>query len=82
MPDATGSGAGVTCDYIKKEAFGTHAGCYVGSGLCTLPPSDWFAIVHIVQFKTLFASWDAFLATLKAGGGCLEFYTFLVAHAL
>jgi hypothetical protein len=82
VSNATGSGAGVTCDSIKTEAFGTHAGCYVGSGLCTLPPSDWLAIVNIVQLKTLFDSWDAFLATLEAAEGCLEFYIFLLAQAL
>jgi hypothetical protein len=77
VPEATGSGAGVTCGSIKAAAFGTHAACYVGNGLCGLPPSDWLAIVGIVQFKTLFESWDAFLATLKTAGGCLEFHGFL-----
>jgi hypothetical protein len=81
VPEATGSGAGVTCDSIEEKAFGTHAECYVGSGLCMLPPSDWLAIVHIVQFKTLFENWDAFLATLETGGGCLEFYLYLAAQA-
>jgi len=79
VPDAIGTSTSVTCDSIRQKAFGTHAGCYVGSGLCTLPPSDWLAIVHIVQFKTLFDSWDAFLATLKTGEVCLGFYLFALA---
>lgn len=32
VPEATGTKAGVTCGSIKTEAFGTHTGCYVGSG--------------------------------------------------
>jgi hypothetical protein len=82
IPEATGSAVNVTCDSIKKKAFGTHAGCYVGNGVCTLPPSDWLAIIRIVEFKTLFENWDAFLATLQAGGECLEFYYFLLTQAL
>jgi len=78
VPEATGAGVGVTCDSIQYAAFGTHAMGYLGSGLCTLPPSDWLAIVIIVEFKTLFESSDAILAALETAGGCLEFFTFLV----
>lgn len=82
VPEATGTKPGVTCDSIKKKAFGTHAGCYVGSGLCKLSPSDWVAVVDIVRLKTLFENWDALLSVLEVGGECLEFHTFLVARVL
>lgn len=77
VPDATGA-EDTTCDALEDKAFATHAGCYVDSGLCTLPPTDWLAVVEIVQLRTLFQNWDAFKATVKAGEGCLKFWAFLV----
>ena len=77
VPEATGV-VNTTCTAVEKKAFGTHARCYVDSGVCTLSPLDWLAIVDIVDVKTLFGSWDAFKATVQAGVGCLEFYAFLV----
>ncbi|KAJ7099495.1 hypothetical protein B0H15DRAFT_820472 [Mycena belliarum] len=79
VPDAIGApNATTNCAALEHKAFSTHAGCYVGSGVCTLPPSDWGAVLHIVELKTLFDSWDAFTATLTAGTECLEFYVFLL----
>jgi hypothetical protein len=83
VPEANASvGTAITCDSLEKKAFGTHAECYLQNGLCTLPPSDWLAIVEIVDFKTLFGSWDSTMATLEAETGCLEFYLFLVEKVL
>jgi len=53
VPEATGSGAGVTCDSIEKKAFASHRRCYVDSGFRRLPSTDWLAIVHIVGIDTL-----------------------------
>ncbi|KAG5643928.1 hypothetical protein DXG03_009336 [Asterophora parasitica] len=81
VPEAT-STVGVTCTSLEKKAFASHAHCYVDSGLCALPPSDWAAIVAIVEFKTLFKSLDSFIATLKAGNGCLKAYLWFLAHLI
>jgi hypothetical protein len=79
VPDAVGaSNATTTCADLEDKAFETHANCYVSSGVCTLPPSDWRAVLEIVDLKTLFDSWDAFKATLMAGTECLELEAFLV----
>lgn len=81
IPEATGA-VNTTCDAIKDKAFGTHAMCYVDSGVCLLPPSDWVAIVDIVGITTLFSSWDAFEATLEAGEGCVELWAYLIEQKL
>jgi len=80
VPEATGSAAGVTCDVIEKKAFASHASCYVHSGLCWLPPTDWLAIVHIVGIDTLVGSKDALVESLESGGGCLAAYLFFLKH--
>ncbi|KAJ6631488.1 hypothetical protein B0H10DRAFT_2159775 [Mycena sp. CBHHK59/15] len=83
VPDAiAATGATITCTALEDQAFATHAGCYVQSGVCKLPPSDWIAILEIVDVKTLFYSWNAFKATLQAGTECLKFYAYLVEHGL
>ncbi|KAF7289358.1 hypothetical protein MIND_01398100 [Mycena indigotica] len=66
-----------TCQQLEDKAFASHAGCYVDNGVCKLPPSDWEAIIKIVDITTLFDSWDAFKATLTAGTECLEMWLFL-----
>ncbi|KAJ7496798.1 hypothetical protein FB451DRAFT_1208836 [Mycena latifolia] len=83
VPEAVGApNATVNCAALEHKAFATHAGCYVQSGVCKLPPSDWGAVLEIVELKTLVDSWDAFKATLTAGTECLEFYAFLVEQDL
>ncbi|KII85981.1 hypothetical protein PLICRDRAFT_56457 [Plicaturopsis crispa FD-325 SS-3] len=82
VPIALDQVPNTTCDSLKDTAFGTHAQCYVDNGLCTLPPTDWLAIVEIVDIKTLFSSWDAFKATVDAADGCVEFYAWVVAKGL
>jgi hypothetical protein len=75
-------GPATTCQALEDRAFGTHAGCYIDNGLCTLGIHDWSVILEIVDIKTLFASWDAFLATVEAVAGCAEFYAFIIAKGL
>jgi hypothetical protein len=83
IPDAVGAAnATESCAALEHKAFATHAGCYVRSGVCKLPVSDWYAVLEIVDIKTLYDSWDAFKATLGAGTECLEFYAFLVNRSL
>ncbi|KAJ6589981.1 hypothetical protein DFH09DRAFT_1140582 [Mycena vulgaris] len=83
VPDVVGGqNAAENCAALEHKAFASHAGCYVRSGVCKLPLSDWRAVLKIVEIKTLFDSWDAFKATLAAGTECLEFYAFLVEEGL
>lgn len=71
-----------TCSALEDYAFGTHPDCYVNSGLCTLPPTDWWIIVNTVGITQLFNSLNAFKATLQAAGGCIEFYLWVIANGL
>lgn len=82
VPYALGAGQGFSdCKALQDFAFSTHPACYVDSGLCKLPVTDWEAIVEkIVGFSTLFASWDAFKATVEATEGCAEFFAWVVAN--
>ena len=80
VPDAIGPET--TCQALEDQAFGTHAGCYVDNGMCTLGVNDWSAILQIVDIRTLFQSWDAFEATIETAVECVEFYTFMVLKGL
>ncbi|KAJ4478803.1 hypothetical protein C8J55DRAFT_536400 [Lentinula edodes] len=73
VPTTTGSIS--ACKALEDKAFSTHAPCYLSSGLCSLPPEDWLAIVEIIDIKTLLSGWDAFDGGVEAGKGCLEFFT-------
>ncbi|CAF3645542.1 unnamed protein product [Rotaria socialis] len=53
------------CSTIHNNAFKSHARCYISSGVCKLPSSDWNAIKKTVGIATLLASKDAFLEALK-----------------
>ncbi|KAF2269831.1 hypothetical protein CC78DRAFT_452801, partial [Lojkania enalia] len=81
IPYATGEKTG-TCENLKKFAFGTHPGCYVSSGVCVLPPSDWEVVIRTVSLKELFGSIDALKATLETAGNCKEFYEWLIKRGL
>lgn len=81
VPYATGEQQ-ATCDEVKKYAFGTHPDCYVDSGLCTLPPSDWAIIVDTVSLRELFGSWDVLKAALQTAGQCGKLYAWLIAHEI
>jgi Stanniocalcin family len=77
VPYGTGRES-TTCSDVKEYAFGTHPSCYIESGVCTLPPSDWAIIVDTVGLADLFSSWDAFKATMETAGGCGAFYAWLI----
>ncbi|KZT21859.1 hypothetical protein NEOLEDRAFT_1138874 [Neolentinus lepideus HHB14362 ss-1] len=81
IPEATGE-VQMTCQELEETAFETHAGCYIGSGLCKLSPEDWVTIVGIVGVKTLVGSWDAVKETLEAAGDCAEFIVFATESAI
>jgi hypothetical protein len=84
VPEATGAaGAVTTCADLKTKAFATHADCYVDSGLCSLPISDWEKVaVDIVGPGTLVESFDALKATASVGVQCTKFFAELVANAV
>ncbi|KAM5461826.1 hypothetical protein MferCBS49748_007028 [Microsporum ferrugineum] len=67
-----------SCEALQEYAFATHPPCYIDNGLCTLPPSDWLVILHTVGVEGLFGNIDAFIATLEAAGGCIDFYIWLI----
>ncbi|KAF2470214.1 uncharacterized protein BDR25DRAFT_304149 [Lindgomyces ingoldianus] len=77
VPYATGEQA-ASCPALKEFAFATHPGCYVSSGVCALPPTDWDNIISTVSLKELFGSVDALKATLQTAGDCVEFYEWLI----
>ncbi|KAF7366277.1 hypothetical protein MSAN_00883900 [Mycena sanguinolenta] len=81
VPEATGApGAAATCADLKTKAFATHADCYVQSGLCSLPITDWEKIAfEIVGPGTLVDSFDALKATASVGVQCTEFFAKVVA---
>ena len=70
------------CKKLEDKAFGTHASCYISSGICTLSPQDWITIVDIVGLKTLFGSWDALEQSLEAAGGCTQLYLWFLKEKL
>ncbi|CAG8458566.1 28391_t:CDS:2 [Dentiscutata erythropus] len=51
-----------TCSEISNTAFGSHASCYVDSGVCTIW-SDWDVIFKTVGFKDIFGSMKALTVT-------------------
>jgi hypothetical protein len=63
-----------------KTTLSEHPDCYVNSGLCTLPPTDWKIITDTVSFTELFSNLDALKGTLQAAGGCVEFYLWVIAN--
>jgi hypothetical protein len=81
VPFATGAQS-TTCPALKNYAFGTHPDCYVKSGVCLLPPSDWLIIVKTVSLKELFNSWDALKATLDTVKDCGAFYAWLLKQGI
>lgn len=82
VPFGTAGTESTTCPNLKTFAFGTHPSCYVQSGVCKLPPSDWVVIVGTVSLKELFGSLDALKATFKTAKGCAEFYAWLIKQGI
>ncbi|KAJ5811892.1 hypothetical protein N7474_008193 [Penicillium riverlandense] len=79
IPYGTGAKS-ATCADLKKIAFGTHPRCYVGQGICKLPPSDWVTIVNTISLRVLFGSWDSLKQVLETAGDCAEFYSWLIEN--
>ncbi|CAG8435069.1 6592_t:CDS:2 [Scutellospora calospora] len=68
-----------TCSEIKQNALDSHADCYVTSGICIIPPSDWVSLLKTIDFKDLFGSLFpyTFKQALETAVDCEEFYIFL-----
>ena len=57
----------LTCGEVRTAAFDSHPSCYVLSGLCSLPPHDWFQILATIS------PWDNDLKqVILSGAGCLR----------
>lgn len=57
----------LTCGGVRQAAFDSHPSCYVLSGLCSLPPHDWFQILATIS------PWDNDLKqVILSGAGCLQ----------
>ncbi|CAG8471073.1 6456_t:CDS:2 [Dentiscutata heterogama] len=54
-----------TCSEISNTAFNSHASCYITSGVCFLPPTDWGVIFETVSLKDIFGSKQAFTQALE-----------------
>ncbi|KAF5334240.1 hypothetical protein D9758_017093 [Tetrapyrgos nigripes] len=61
------------CKNLEKEAFSTHAPCYLSSGFCKLSLADRVVIVEIIGLKTLLQNWEVFESGVQVVKGCLEF---------
>ena len=79
IPEATGAPSAVRgCDALKNKAFSNHTNCYVESGLCQLPPTDWWVISQTVGFWELVSSWQQSIPTAV---NCLSFIIWLEREA-
>ncbi|GIK01188.1 hypothetical protein Aspvir_005220 [Aspergillus viridinutans] len=59
-----------SCSELKQYALGTHAGCYVKSGVCTLPIEDWGRILEIVA-PALISELENFKSAFETAGDCV-----------
>jgi hypothetical protein len=41
------------CSYVKASAFDSHPGCYIRSGICFLPPTDWKLILDTIDIQDI-----------------------------
>ena len=60
-------GSGISCSNLKVEAFDSHTKCYVDSGFCELPLSDYVEITKLVGNALLPFSGGAFRTVLNGG---------------
>lgn len=82
VPQATGMTNITTCAELEDYAFSTHPQCYVDSGFCALPPTDWIAVIEIVSLETLFESLDSVAAMVDTAGECVEFYLWVAENGM
>jgi hypothetical protein len=64
--------ATTSCDDVRTIAFDTHPACYVDSGFCRLPWSDWFAVVATIDGSD-WLSRDATRQVTATARACLGF---------
>ncbi|CAF1119226.1 unnamed protein product [Didymodactylos carnosus] len=57
------------CKKLEDLAFASHPSCYVSSGVCNLPPSDWFSILVVIA-KDLSAK-KSLVQALKTSTSCI-----------
>lgn len=74
------NGSSPSCSELKQYALGTHAGCYVKSGVCTLPVEDWEKILEIVA-PALISEPENFKAAFETAGECVLLYIWLLGRA-
>lgn len=63
---------GMDCEQIRTFAFGTHAYCYVQSGICFIPPTDWVQIFLIIY--TDLNDPETWKSMLDVGESCGSLY--------
>lgn len=63
---------GLDCSSLKSDAFGSHPTCYVNSGVCDLPISDWVQLVITIRDDLL--TLDTLKQAVTTGGNCLVHY--------
>lgn len=61
------------CSSLKSDAFGSHPICYVNSGVCDLPISDWLQLVITIRDDLL--TLDTLKQAVTTGGNCLVHYS-------
>ena len=71
-----------SCEDIHDVAFKSHPGCYVNSGVCFLPPTDWAVILDTIGFAALFDSAESIKAVLDTVDGCGDFYEWLLKRSV
>ena len=78
VPEATGRSVGATCDSIKTKGYASHVPCYIDSGICQLPGTDWLKIVKNVGLYTL--DKGALTEALATTVGCELAYPFFLEN--
>jgi hypothetical protein len=63
--------ASTSCDDVRTIAYDSHPACYVDSGFCRLPWSDWFAVLATVDGAD-WLSRDAQRQVIATAQACLS----------
>jgi len=58
---------GEGCDSIQDRGIADHVGCYVDTGLCTLPVQDWLGIVATIRIDDI-----PLMQAVTIGNTCLR----------
>ncbi len=62
--------ASTSCDDVRTIAFDSHPECYVESGFCGLPVTDWFAVAATIDGRD-WLSQDALRQVTTTAHACL-----------